>query len=289
MMLLVSALALDPVQMLFWLILVVVGVIVGWVTEAIIANSKVPGYLTWIINGFKGAPLVVIKSYMDGWMTYTGANKKSGSMVFNAGTDNEFLDRSVIDKKPMATLDGHRVMILVAASAVPNSMDEFAEIQRVIDHIDENPDKYPLLSKLQEYEVFGALGHDPQTARELMAQNCQVETTFTDSDGVVKPRPKDEVDKEVREKVDAIFAEVDLLIKNIKFLPRHSVYVDLARCVDATQLRIASQILKRYRAEIESLYRAKFGGAADSIWKGLMIGGAIGLIVGAVGVKLAGG
>jgi hypothetical protein len=67
------------------------------------------------------------------------------------------------------------------------------------------------------------------------------------------------------------------------------VFVDLARCVDATQLRIASQILKRYRAEVEALYRAKFGGAQDSLWKGLAIGAAIGAVASAIAVKLIGG
>jgi hypothetical protein len=226
---------------------------------------------------------------MDGWMSYRVMKKSSGSMVFNSGTDDEFIDRSLIDKRPMATLHGKRVMVRVTASAMPNTPDELAEIQRVLDHIDENEHLYPNLKNLQEFEVFGAMGHDPQTARELMAQNCQVETTFLDKDGVVKDRPQVEVDKEVKDKVDAIFAEVELLKNNVKFLPRRSVFVDLARCVDATQLRIASQILKRYRAEVEALYRAKFGGAADSLWKGLAIGAALGLIIGAVGTKLLGG
>jgi hypothetical protein len=59
--------------------------------------------------------------------------------------------------------------------------------------------------------------------------------------------------------------------------------------VDATQLRIASQILKRYRAEIEALYRARYGGIENSIWKGALIGGAVGLMAGAIGVKLIAG
>jgi hypothetical protein len=209
-------------------------------------------------------------------------------MVFNPGRD-EFVDRSTVDKKPMATLHGHRIMIRVTASAVPTTADELSEIQRVLDHMDENQDLYPELSKLQEYEVFGALGHDPQTARELLAQRCQVETEYLDQSGKVVQRPSEEVAAEVAHKVDVLIAEVNTLRRNIKFLPRRSVFVDLARCVDATQLRIASQILKRYRAEIESLYRAKYGGVENTMWKGIVIGGAIGLIVGAVGVKLIGG
>jgi hypothetical protein len=284
-----AALALDPTQMVFWLFLVVIGILIGLVIEALYAKNQVPGYLTWIFSGLQGGLPVVLNSYMDGWMSYKTMKKDKGSMVFNAGTDDEFLDRSVIDKKPMATLDGKRVMIRVTASAMPNSPDELADIQRVLDHIDENESLYPNLKNLQEFEVFGAMGHDPQTARELMAQNCQVETTYIDKDGVVKERPQDEVDKEVRDKVDAIFKEIELLKQNIKFLPRRSVFVDLARCVDATQLRIASQILKRYRAEVEALYRAKFGGAQDSLWKGLAIGAAIGAVASAIAVKLIGG
>lgn len=289
MLLLLAALAIDPLQTGFWLFLVIVGVVIGWVTLSLYAKGRVPGFLTWIMSGLQGGLPTVLNSYMDGWMEYKVMKKQSGSMVFNQGTDNEFLDRSVIDKKPMATLHGHRVMIRVTASALPNSPDEIAEIQRVLDHLDENPDKYPALSKLQEYEVFGALGHDPQTARELLEQNCQVETKTIDKDGNVVERPIEEINADIQDKINAILKEVDLLRKNVKYLPRHSVFVDLARCVDATQLRIASQILKRYRAEIEALYRAKYGGVENSIWKGLMIGGAVGLAVGGIAVKLIGG
>jgi gas vesicle protein len=173
---------------------------------------------------------------------------------------------------------------------MPNSPDELAEVQRILDHIDENQELYPLLSKLQEYEVFGALGHDPQTAREVLAQNCQVETEYVDDKtGMVVKRDEDEIRAEIAQKVDAILAEAETLKRNVKYLPRRSVYVDLPRTVDATQLRVASQILKRYRAEIENLFRARYGGAQDSLWKGLLIGGGIGAAAGAIGLKLLGG
>lgn len=278
---------LDLVGLAFNLVFVLIGAILGAVALILYARTRVPGLWTWLVAGMNGLP-VVFQSYMDGWCEYRVMKKQPGSMVFNGDTQEEFLDRSAIDKKPMAQLDGHRIMFRVSASAVPSSPDELSDIQRVLDHLDKNAEQYPLLRTLQDYEVFGCLGHDPQTVRELLANHCQVETEYIEGDKVVV-REAEDVLLDIAKRVDAYLAEVEKLKRNLKFLPRKAVFVDLARCVDATQLRIASQILKRYRAEIEAMYRAKYGGVENSMWKGIVIGGAVGLIAGGIAVKLISG
>jgi hypothetical protein len=278
---------LNIVSLALYLIMFLVGLMFGAGLLFMYIRVKVPGLGTWIMASMKNLP-VVLSSYMDGYAEYKVMKKESGSLIFNGDTTEEFIDRSMIDKKPMASLHGHRIMYRVTASAVPNSPDELSDIQRVLDHIDENQDQYPLLSKLQEYEIFGAIGHDPQTVRELLAVRCQVEKEYIVNDKV-EERDPEAIKFDVAKGVEAYMLEVDRLKRNLKFLPRQSVFVDLARCVDATQLRIASQILKRYRAEIEALYRARYGGIENSIWKGALIGGAVGLMAGAIGVKLIAG
>lgn len=250
-------------------------------------NAFVPGVFAWIRSGFSRMP-IVLNCWMDGWAQYKIMKKKHGSLVFNATTPDEFIDRSMMDNKPMTSLHGKRIMVRVEASAVPNTPDELAEIQRVLDHVDENKNIYPLLSQLQDFELFGALGHEPQTTRELLARHCQVEKEYM-KDGQKVERDDKEIATLIAEGVDKYLAEIDLLKKNLRFTPRRAVYVDLARAVAATQLRIASQILKRYRAEIEALYRAKYAGGGDTLWKGLAIGGFVGLLAGAAGMKFLGG
>jgi hypothetical protein len=272
-------------------LLVVAAFLLGGVLFSVITimmvNSFVPGAMTWVRSGLSRAP-IVLNCWMDGWAQYKTIRKKPGSLVFNPTTPDEFIDRSMVDNKPMTSLHGKRIMIRVEASAVPNTPDEFAEIQRVMDHVEENKDIYPLLSALQDFELFGALGHDPQTARELLARHCQVEREYMDGDQKIE-RSNEEIAKLIAAGVEKYLAEVDLLKKNLRFTPRRAVYVDLSRAVMATQLRIASQILKRYRAEIEALYRAKYAGGGDTLWKGLAIGGFIGLLAGAAGMKFLGG
>jgi hypothetical protein len=272
-------------------VLIIAAFLLGGVLFSLVSvmmiNSFVPGTMTWVRSGFTRAP-IVLNCWMDGWAQYKTVKKKPGSMVFNATTPDESIDRSMVDNKPMTSLHGKRIMIRVEASAVPNTPDELAEIQRVIDHVEENKHLYPLLSELQDFELFGALGHDPQTARELLARHCQVEREYMEGNVKIE-RNADEIAKLIAEGVDKHMAEVDLLKKNLRFTPRRAVYVDLSRAVMATQLRIASQILKRYRAEIEALYRAKYAGGGDTLWKGLAIGGFIGLLAGAAGMKFLGG
>jgi hypothetical protein len=272
-------------------VLIIAAFLLGGVLFSLVSvmmiNSFVPGTMTWVRSGFTRVP-IVLNCWMDGWAEYKTVKKKQGSMVFNATTPDESIDRSMVDNKPMTSLHGKRIMIRVEASAVPNTPDELAEIQRVIDHVEENKHLYPLLSELQDFELFGALGHDPQTARELLARHCQVEREYMEGNVKIE-RNADEIAKLIAEGVDKHMAEVDLLKKNLRFTPRRAVYVDLSRAVMATQLRIASQILKRYRAEIEALYRAKYAGGGDTLWKGLAIGGFIGLLAGAAGMKFLGG
>jgi hypothetical protein len=272
-------------------VLIIAAFLLGGVLFSLVSvmmiNSFVPGTMTWVRSGFTRVP-IVLNCWMDGWAEYKTVKKKQGSMVFNATTPDESIDRSMVDNKPMTSLHGKRIMIRVEASAVPNTPDELAEIQRVIDHVEENKHLYPLLSELQDFELFGALGHDPQTARELLARHCQVEREYMEGNVKIE-RNADEIAKLIAQGVDKYMAEVDLLKKNLRFTPRRAVYVDLSRAVMATQLRIASQILKRYRAEIEALYRAKYAGGGDTLWKGLAIGGFIGLLAGAAGMKFLGG
>ncbi len=282
-----AALAFDPIQMLFWLVLILVGFIICLIVYTIAANHVVPGFLTWIMSAIMGNLPVMLSSDNDGWMDYKLLRKDSGSISFNSGTNNEMLDRTVIDKMPLQTLCGHRIMVRCNASAIPNSPNgELDDIQRVLDHIDENPKLYPALKDMQEFEIFGLLGHDPQTAQELMTYRCQVPVEVVGKDGKVIKRDESEVKAEIAGKVDDIMKQAEILKNNLKYLPRHSVYVDIARCIDATQQRLSSQILKRYRAEVEAQFRAKFGGAENSLWKGLAIGGGLGLIVGSIAVML---
>jgi hypothetical protein len=263
------------------------GGVLSSVFTVMIVNSFAPGVVPWLRAGIGRVP-IVLNCWMDGWAQYRTMKKKPGSLVFNAATSDEFIDRSMMDNKPMTSLHGKRIMIRVEASAVPNTPDEVGEIQRILDHVDENKGLYPLLSELQDFEMFGALGHDPQTARELLARHCQVEREYMQN-GEKLERDDKEIAEMIAEGVDKYMAEADLMKKNLRFLPRRAVYVDLARAVSATQLRIASQILKRYRAEIEALYRAKYGGGGDTLWKGLAIGGFVGLLAGAAGMKFLGG
>jgi len=262
----------------------VLGGVVFSIFTIIIASTLSPGLTTWIYAGIRNLPIVWYV-FQDGFSVFRAMKKKAGSMIFNANKPDEFLDKSMIDNRPVTLLHGKRIQVRVDASAIPIDPTEDADTQRVMDHIQENKELYPLLSKFkdhQEFVVFGGLGHEPQTARELLARHCRVETQYIEN-GKIVSRPEDDITKELSEKVDKYVAELELLRKNVEFLPRRGVYVDLNRVVNATQLRIASQILKRYRAEIEAFYRAKYAGVdGGALWKGLLLGGGGGLIVGAV-------
>lgn len=253
----------------------------------VLAGGLVPGMTSWIFSGLMKVP-VVMNVWMDGYSVYRTIKKKPGSMVYDATKPTEFIDRTMVDNKPMTLLHGKRVMFRVEASAIPMTPDEIGEIQRILDHVKENEEKYSLLSQLKDFELFGALGHDPQTVREHMARHCQVEKEYIQNGKKIE-RSTDDIASDIATGVDKYVAEIDMLKADIKFLPRRSVYVDLPKAVQATQLPIASQILKRYRAEIEALYRAKYANAGDSMFKGIIIGGVVGLIAGAVAVKLLAG
>lgn len=277
----------DPTMLALDIAKGVIGFILCFIIYTLYANRVVPGFWQWAKAGITNT-LVVLNSYMDGYGEYRTAKKEPGSMIMNINKPDEFLDRSVVDKKPMAMLHGHRYMIRVTATNMPSSPDEYADTQRILDHIDENAARYPLLSKLQDYEIFEALGEDQQTARELLAVHCQVETEYL-VEGVVTKRPDNDVAREIKDNVDKYMAELAELRKHITWIPRRSVFVDLARCIDATQQRYASQIFKRYRTEMMQYLRAQYGGIENSLWKGVAMGGAVGAVAGAIAATVLGG
>lgn len=274
----------DMIFMALPVITLVIGALIGTVGLLLFERSRVPGVWIWLVSSIQNLP-VAINAYMDGWSEYKAMKKEPGSLVFNSGGPDEFIDRSMVDNRPMQMLHGHRVMVRVSASAIPNTFDELGEIQRVIDHIDENVALYPRLSKLPEFEWFASIGEEPQIVREIMTKHCMVEKEYVENNKKVT-RSDEEVNLLVATQVDAYMAEIELLKRNLKWVPRRSVFVDLARCVNATQLRIASQILKRYRAEIEAFYRAKYGNQASEFWKGAVMGGAVAAVGAGLAVKL---
>jgi hypothetical protein len=267
-------------------VLIIIGVfwaavVITAIFYTLIASKLVPGFWTWIRN-FNGRGLTTIYAFKDGLMEYRNAKTRPGNMIVNIGKPDEFIDQSTVERTPMSLLHNKRVMFCSSDSYMPQNQEIDADIQRVLDHLDKNHDKYPNIINLQEYEVFECMYEDKQTAREIIQKHCNVETEYLEGNEVKQRDPK-MVEVEVKKQVDACMAEIEQLSKDIKYLPKYPVFVDKARVLDATAQRYASQIFKRYKAEILNYVRAQYGGLENSLYKGIVIG----LIIGVVGAFIA--
>ncbi len=256
------------------LIAAVIALAIGFILGGYFNVGKLPGAKTWAEAARKHLP-VMLMAWMDGYLEYQVISKEaSGDVIFNKGESNETLDRSVFDKKPMQMLEGERILIRASASVSPHALDELAEVQRTVEHVKNNPDTYPLLSKLKDFEIMGVLGHDPQTVRELMGYHSRVQQEYYDEKtGKLEKRTKEEVDKMEAEKVEAYMKEVDLFRKNVKFDWKRDIWLDIGKAVDATMLPFAVNAWKAVRSELEKYFQGAYEPQQNEFWKGALLGG----------------
>lgn len=258
------------------LIALLFGCILGAILLLFIISAKVPGIFVWL-----GKNTPIISVWSDGFgEIIAGVKKARSGLIFNLGSNNEIIDPAVLPEvKPSLRLAGRRVLIRYKGSSTASSVSEIAAVQGVLEHVDKNRDEYPLLSGLKDYEIMGAISHDPQTLRELAEKYCSV-TKVVMVDGIEKELTDEEIKKAHGDKLKAYVAEADKLKVNCRFVPVREMFLDVARAVAATQLPITAFILKSYRREIaESVQSKQDGWDIGTIAIGACIGLAVGLIL----------
>jgi hypothetical protein len=237
------------------------GAILGAILGIAMLLGKVPGKLVWLKSGVTP----IINVWSDGLAEIIEGTKKAKSgLIFNLGSNNEIVDPAVTPEvKPSIRLSGRRVLIRWKGSSLTNAVGEVASIDAVLNHVQNNRDEYPLLSKFlgaKEFWIMGAISHDAITVRELYTRYCIPNKTYIDEDGNEKEYSKTELKKAQDDRLNEYMAEVEKLKSNLKYVPAREAFIDVARAVAATMVPINAFILKSYRREIEASVKSKNDG-----------------------------
>jgi len=278
----------DFVMMgIFAVILVIVSVVV-FVIATRRAKGNTPGAESWAEAQANDLP-IVINADMDGAAFFETASKEPGAPIFNEKDPSKIIaDRATYDTSPLQTLENHRFLLKASASASTETVGEMQDTLLVCDEVKKNPETYPLMSSLTDSEILGCLpgGHDDETLRSLMGFHCRVEKKYFDTvQNKMIERDVKTIEEMESAKVAEYMAEIKRFKLNCKYIPHRDGYVDIARAVNATQMRFAINFLQALINYLESYYSKMQQPIEDKFWKGV----ALGVIGGGIAVFVLGG
>lgn len=238
------------------LIVAALAIVGGYVVGCIKTRRGTPG--ADVFNSAqKNGTTPILDAFGDSYAQWVEGEKSvSGSVLINHGTDTETIDQTVIDRAPSLLIGGIRSLIRCRMSAATMPLTDAGHTQLVMDHYDQ-PGIYPTLHKLglYDHEWMFTLRNDLPIIKEMISSKCIIEKAVPDEKDPQKLVIARVIDETLlKEAMD----EVDQFRKNVSYVPKRDVFIDVPRVVNSTQLVFAPFVLKNITAIITAIITSQF-------------------------------